>query len=262
MPAACTSPALAQACLASMPGRPGEPIPDGGPRMRGLPDRRRGHHRVHRRLRRAVHRGLRRLGLRHPPRPDRHRPGVLLGAAGPDRGRPDPGLRAHPWRRPGLLGARPGDLRRVHHVRFPAAADQPGRRLGAVPGRLDLPGRAERLPVLPGHLLRPAGSGAVMSGIDDILPAMRACGPARRRSTWTCTSTPSCPTLSTAPPGGSPSSWGFGFTDRDTYLAAEKDGHLEDLPTNHSPKFLPPLRPTLQTGTEALITAALAWLAP
>jgi hypothetical protein len=48
----------------------------------------------------------------------------------------------------------------------------------------------------------------------------------------------------------------------DTYLAAEKDGHLEDLPTNHSPKFLPPLRPTLRTGTEALITAALAWLAP
>ena len=56
--------------------------------------------------------------------------------------------------------------------------------------------------------------------------------------------------------------WGFGFTDRDTYLAAEKDGHPEDLPTNHSPKFLPPLRPTLRTGTEALITAALAWLAP
>jgi amidohydrolase len=56
--------------------------------------------------------------------------------------------------------------------------------------------------------------------------------------------------------------WALGFTDRDTYLAAEKDGQLEDLPTNHSPKFLPPLQPTLRTGTEALITAALAWLAP
>jgi amidohydrolase len=56
--------------------------------------------------------------------------------------------------------------------------------------------------------------------------------------------------------------WGLGFTDPDTYLAAEKDGHLEDLPTNHSPKFLPPLQPTLRTGTEALITAAMAWLAP
>ena len=37
---------------------------------------------------------------------------------------------------------------------------------------------------------------------------------------------------------------------------------LQDLPTNHSPKFLPPLQPTLRTGTEALVTAALAWLEP
>jgi amidohydrolase len=56
--------------------------------------------------------------------------------------------------------------------------------------------------------------------------------------------------------------WAIGFTDRDAYLAAEKDGRLDDLPTNHSPKFLPPPQPTLRTGTEALITAALAWLAP
>jgi hippurate hydrolase len=56
--------------------------------------------------------------------------------------------------------------------------------------------------------------------------------------------------------------WGLGYTDRDTYLAAEKDGHLEDLTTNHSPKFLPPMQPTLRTGTEALLAAALAWLAP
>jgi len=55
--------------------------------------------------------------------------------------------------------------------------------------------------------------------------------------------------------------WGIGFTDRQTYLAAEKDGHLDDLPTNHSPKFLPPLQPCLRTGTEALLAAALAWLA-
>ena len=54
--------------------------------------------------------------------------------------------------------------------------------------------------------------------------------------------------------------WGIGFTDRQTYLAAEKSGHLDDLPTNHSPKFLPPLEPTLRTGTEALTAAALAWL--
>ena len=56
--------------------------------------------------------------------------------------------------------------------------------------------------------------------------------------------------------------WGIGCTDRDAYLAAEKDGRLDDLPTNHSPKFLPPMQPTLRTGTEALVTAALAWLAP
>ena len=55
--------------------------------------------------------------------------------------------------------------------------------------------------------------------------------------------------------------WGVGFTDRETYLAAERDGHLDDLPANHSPKFLPPMRPTMRTGTEVLATAALAWLA-
>jgi amidohydrolase len=54
--------------------------------------------------------------------------------------------------------------------------------------------------------------------------------------------------------------WAIGFTGRQAYLAAEKDGRLDDLPTNHSPKFLPPMQPTLRTGTEALVTAALAWL--
>jgi glyoxylate carboligase len=44
--------------------------------------------------------------------------------------------------------------------------------------------------------------------------------------------------------------------------AAEKAGRLQDLTSNHSPKFLPPLQPCLRTGTEALTTAALAWLAP
>jgi amidohydrolase len=56
--------------------------------------------------------------------------------------------------------------------------------------------------------------------------------------------------------------WGLGYTDRDTYLTAEKDGHLDDLISNHSPKFLPPMQPCLRTGTEALLAAALAWLAP
>jgi amidohydrolase len=56
--------------------------------------------------------------------------------------------------------------------------------------------------------------------------------------------------------------WGLGYTDRGTYLAAEKAGRLQDLTTNHSPKFLPPMQPCLRTGTEALVVAALAWLAP
>jgi amidohydrolase len=56
--------------------------------------------------------------------------------------------------------------------------------------------------------------------------------------------------------------WAIGGTDAQTYRTAEKDGRLEDLPANHSPKFLPVLQPTLRTGTEALTAAALAWLAP
>jgi metal-dependent amidase/aminoacylase/carboxypeptidase family protein len=56
--------------------------------------------------------------------------------------------------------------------------------------------------------------------------------------------------------------WGIGGTDPQAYRTAEKDGCLDDLPANHSPKFLPPLQPTLRTGTEALAAAALAWLAP
>ena len=48
----------------------------------------------------------------------------------------------------------------------------------------------------------------------------------------------------------------------EAYLAAEKAGTLDDLPTNHSPAFLPPLQPTMRTGTEALVAAAPAWLAP
>ena len=54
--------------------------------------------------------------------------------------------------------------------------------------------------------------------------------------------------------------WAIGGTDPQTYRTAEKNGHLDDLPANHSPKFLPVLQPTLRTGTEALTAAAMAWL--
>jgi pyruvate dehydrogenase (quinone) len=56
--------------------------------------------------------------------------------------------------------------------------------------------------------------------------------------------------------------WALGFTAEKTYRAAEKAGRLQDLISNHSPKFLPPLQPCLRTGTEALVPSALAWLAP
>jgi len=55
--------------------------------------------------------------------------------------------------------------------------------------------------------------------------------------------------------------WALGYTEEKAYRAAEKAGRLQDLTSNHSPKFLPPLQPCLRTGTEALTTAALAWLA-
>ena len=35
---------------------------------------------------------------------------------------------------------------------------------------------------------------------------------------------------------------------------------LNEIPTNHNPRFLPVIHPTLQTGVEALIVAARAWL--
>jgi hippurate hydrolase len=55
--------------------------------------------------------------------------------------------------------------------------------------------------------------------------------------------------------------WGIGGTDPQDWAAAEASGRVhEDIPANHSPLFLPVLQPTLQTGTEALVAAALAWL--
>jgi hippurate hydrolase len=34
----------------------------------------------------------------------------------------------------------------------------------------------------------------------------------------------------------------------------------QDIPVNHSPAFAPILQPTLDTGTQALVVAALGWL--
>jgi hippurate hydrolase len=56
--------------------------------------------------------------------------------------------------------------------------------------------------------------------------------------------------------------WFIGGTDPDTYAKAKEVGRLNELPVNHSPLFAPVIHPTLETGVEALIGAARAWLAP
>jgi len=57
--------------------------------------------------------------------------------------------------------------------------------------------------------------------------------------------------------------WGVGCVDPDTYRNAERAGRVaQDIPVNHSAQFAPVIQPTLDTGTEALVVAALAWLAP
>jgi amidohydrolase len=56
--------------------------------------------------------------------------------------------------------------------------------------------------------------------------------------------------------------WGIGGIDPATYQRAAEAGRIaEDIPVNHSPAFAPIIQPTLDTGTEAMVTAALAWLA-
>ena len=55
--------------------------------------------------------------------------------------------------------------------------------------------------------------------------------------------------------------WCIGGIDPDTYRRAEEAGRVaQEIPVNHSPTFAPVLQPTLDTGTEALVVAALAWL--
>lgn len=54
--------------------------------------------------------------------------------------------------------------------------------------------------------------------------------------------------------------WTVGGTDPDAYRTAEEDGRLAELPTNHNPRFAPTIRPTLETGVDAMVAAAHAWL--
>lgn len=54
--------------------------------------------------------------------------------------------------------------------------------------------------------------------------------------------------------------WFVGGTDPDEYAKAKAEHRINEIPTNHSPKFLPTLHPTLETGVETLMVAAKAWL--
>ena len=55
--------------------------------------------------------------------------------------------------------------------------------------------------------------------------------------------------------------WLFGGSDPAAFATAYAAGTVAtDIPSNHSPRFAPVIQPTLNTGTAALVTAAMAWL--
>jgi metal-dependent amidase/aminoacylase/carboxypeptidase family protein len=56
--------------------------------------------------------------------------------------------------------------------------------------------------------------------------------------------------------------WCIGGIDTDAYQRAKEAGRVaRDIPVNHSATFAPVLQPTLDTGTQAPVVAALPWLA-
>jgi hippurate hydrolase len=54
--------------------------------------------------------------------------------------------------------------------------------------------------------------------------------------------------------------WFVGGTDPGIYAKAKAAGEVNKIPSNHSPFFAPVIHPTLETGVETLVVAALAWL--
>ncbi len=54
--------------------------------------------------------------------------------------------------------------------------------------------------------------------------------------------------------------WFVGGTDPGIYARAQNEGKIGAIPTNHNPYFAPVIHPTLETGVEALVVAAKAWL--
>ena len=55
--------------------------------------------------------------------------------------------------------------------------------------------------------------------------------------------------------------WFVGGTDPAVYAKAKAAGTINEIPTNHNPRFAPVIHPTLETGVEAMAVAARAWLA-
>jgi len=55
--------------------------------------------------------------------------------------------------------------------------------------------------------------------------------------------------------------WFVGGIDAALFDQAQKSGRLGEIPTNHNPRFAPVIHPTLETGVEALMVVARAWLA-
>jgi len=53
--------------------------------------------------------------------------------------------------------------------------------------------------------------------------------------------------------------WFVGGTDPEMFRKAMAEKKLNEIPSNHSPKFAPVLSPTLRTGLEAMLCAAGAW---
>jgi amidohydrolase len=54
--------------------------------------------------------------------------------------------------------------------------------------------------------------------------------------------------------------WCFGGSDPEKYEEARKKGQLEDVPINHSAYFAPVIQPTMSTGVDAMVVAALSFL--
>ena len=54
--------------------------------------------------------------------------------------------------------------------------------------------------------------------------------------------------------------WFVGGTDPEKFARAKAEGTINQIPSNHSPRFAPVLDPTLKIGMQAMLTAASAWL--